>query len=52
MPLLTSAPATVSVTSFPYSLPNSPGEVALIGTNLARDVRPSTHKSLVGLFGV
>ena len=43
MALLTSAPVTVSVTSFPYSLPNSAGQVVFIGTNLPRDVRPPTH---------
>ncbi len=43
MALLTSSPATVSVTSFPYPLPNSAGQVVFIGTNLPRDVRPNTH---------
>jgi len=40
--LLTSSPATLSVTSFPYSLPAS-GQAALIGANIAADVRPATH---------
>ena len=31
MAMLISSPATVSVTSFPYSLPTSPGQVVLIG---------------------
>jgi hypothetical protein len=43
MALLTSSPVTVSVTSFPYSLPISAGQVVFIGTNLPRDVRPPTH---------
>jgi len=43
MALLTSSPATVSVTSFPYPLPNSAGQVVFIGTNFPRDVRPPTH---------
>ncbi len=43
MALLTSSPVTVSITSFPYSLPNSAGQVVFIGTNLPRDVRPPTH---------
>lgn len=42
MSLLTSTPATVSVTSFPYSLPPS-GQAMLIGANYAESVRPPTH---------
>ena len=42
MATLTSSPATVSVTSFPYSLPPSRQAYA-IGTNYAADVKPSSH---------
>ncbi len=42
MALLTSSPATLSVTSFPYSLP-PPGQAMLIGANSPDSVRPSTH---------
>ncbi|MEP6609640.1 MAG: hypothetical protein ABJA83_13300, partial [Burkholderiaceae bacterium] len=42
MGLITSAPATLSVTSFPYSLPGS-GQAFLIGANTAESVRPPTH---------
>ena len=44
MALLTSSPATVSVTSFPYSLPPS-GQALLIGSNFAESVRPPTHSA-------
>lgn len=44
MSLLTSSPATVSVTSFPYSLPAS-GQAMLIGSNYAESVRPPTHSA-------
>ena len=44
MSLLTSAPATLSVTSLPYSLPPS-GQAALIGSNFAENVRPPTHSA-------
>jgi hypothetical protein len=44
MALLTSSPATVSVTSFPYSLPGS-GQALSIGTNFAEDVRPPSHSA-------
>ena len=40
--ILTSTPATVSVTAFPYSLPPS-GQALAIGTNSAESVRPPTH---------
>jgi hypothetical protein len=41
MATLISSPATVSVTSFPYSLPTSAGQVVFIGTNLPSAVKPS-----------
>ncbi len=41
MATLISSPATVSVTSFPYSLPTSPGQVVFIGTNFLHDIRPA-----------
>jgi hypothetical protein len=44
MTLLTSSPATVSVTSFPYSLPPS-GQALLIGNNFPEDVRPPSHSA-------
>ena len=44
MSLLSSSPATVSVTSFPYSLPGS-GQAMLIGANFAESVRPPTHSA-------
>ena len=44
MTLLISSPATVSVTSFPYSLPAS-GQASLIGNNFAEDVRPPSHSA-------
>ena len=44
MSILTSTPATVSVTSFPYSLPPS-GQASLIGNNFAEDVRPPSHSA-------
>lgn len=44
MATLTSAPATLSVTSFPYSLP-PPGQALSIGRNFAEDVRPPTHSA-------
>ncbi|MBA2413894.1 MAG: hypothetical protein H0V63_13890, partial [Burkholderiaceae bacterium] len=42
--MLTSAPATLSVTSLPYALPPS-GQAALIGSNFAENVRPPTHSA-------
>jgi hypothetical protein len=57
MATLTSSPATLSVISFPYSLPTSAGQVVSIGTNTASSVRPNTHSvfdwewSLFGYFG-
>ncbi|MDQ3189303.1 MAG: hypothetical protein M3Q28_10455 [Pseudomonadota bacterium] len=45
MATLISSPATVSVTSFPYSLPTSPGQVVLIGTNFLHDIRPSSFSA-------
>ena len=44
MSILISTPATVSVTSFPYSLPPS-GQASLIGDNFAEDVRPPSHSA-------
>ena len=44
MSVLLSTPATVSVTSFPYSLPAA-GQALLIGNNYAENVRPSTHSA-------
>ena len=45
MALLTSTPVTVSVTSFPYSLPNSAGQVVSIGFNTPSSIRPSSHSA-------
>lgn len=42
MTVLISSPATLSVTSFPYSLPAS-GQAILIGANVPENVRPPTH---------
>lgn len=44
MSILISTPATVSVTSFSYSLPPS-GQALLIGSNFAEDVRPPSHSA-------
>lgn len=44
MSVLTSSPALVSVTSFPYSLPGS-GQAMLIGVNSSDSVRPPTHST-------
>ena len=44
MSVITSAPAVVSVTSFPYSLPAS-GQALAIGANSAESVRPSSHSA-------
>lgn len=44
MATLTSSPATLSVTSFPYSLPPS-GQALAIGNNFAESVRPPTHSA-------
>jgi hypothetical protein len=49
--LLTSSPATVSVTSFPYSLPPS-GQALLIGNNFAESVRPPTHSAFEWNYAV
>ena len=44
-------PTTVSVTSFPYSLPPS-GEAVLIGNNFAENVRPPTHSAFEWNYAV
>lgn len=44
MAVLISSPSTVSVTSFPYSLPPT-GQAMLIGTNTPNNVKPSTHST-------
>ena len=44
MSIITSAPAVVSVTSFPYSLPAS-GQALAIGANSPESVRPSSHSA-------
>jgi hypothetical protein len=48
MALLNSAPATVSITSFPYMVPTSAGQVVFIGTNYpnASNVKPSVLNDL------
>lgn len=51
MAVLTSSPATVSVTSFPYSLPGS-GQALMIGTNFAENVRPATHSAFEWNYAV
>lgn len=51
MALLTSTPATVSVTSFPYSLPAS-GQALSIGNNFAENVRPPTHSAFEWNYAV
>ena len=46
MALLTSTPVTVSVTSFPYSLPNSAGQVVLHRQfHTTSSMRPSSHSA-------
>ena len=44
MATIISSPATLSVTSFPYSLPAS-GRATLIGANGVESVRPPTHSA-------
>ncbi len=51
MSVLISSHATVSVTSFPYSLPPS-GQALLIGSNFAEDVRPPTHSAFEWNYAV
>jgi hypothetical protein len=42
MTTLLSSPTTIAVVSAPYSLP-APGTAVLIGSNVANDIKPSTH---------